>query len=218
MLAGQQPLLLLLDDLQWLDTASLNLLFHLGRRLGGSRILLLGAYRASEVTEAHPLAPVVAEFKRCRREIRLDLEQFDPLAGRGFVDALLDTEANHLGEQFRERLFWHTKGHPLFTIELLHHLQERGQLIKDNLGRWMENAAFESGDLPVKVEAVINQRLSRLDPALQELLRVAAVEGEVFTAQVTAHVRQLDERLSLQQLSNYLKGWGIEWGPGRPNA
>lgn len=208
-LAAQHPLLLLFDDLQWIDTASLNLLFHLGRRLTGARVLLLGAYRASEVNDSHPLAPVITEFKRRLGDIQLDLEQFDPLAGRNFVDALLDTEANRLGEQFRERLFWHTKGHPLFTIELLRHLQERGNLIQDKDGRWIENAAFESGDLPVRIEAVINQRLSRLDPALQDLLRIAAVEGEIFNAQVTAHVQQLDDRLLLQQLSKLAQIHGL---------
>lgn len=205
-LAGQQPLLLLLDDLHWLDTASLNLLFHLGRRLDGSRILLLGAYRASEVNETHPLTPVVTELKRRFGDIQLDLEQFDPLTGRSFVDALLDSEANHLGKPFRERLFWHTKGHPLFTVELLRHLQERGQLIKDEQGRWIENDVFEAGNLPVRIEAVINQRLGRLDPALQDLVKVAAVEGEIFTAQVMAHVRQINGRLSLQQLSQLERG------------
>ena len=42
-LAGERPLLLALDDLQWADGGSINLLFHLGRRIPGSRILLVGA-------------------------------------------------------------------------------------------------------------------------------------------------------------------------------
>ena len=48
-LARQRPLLLVLDDLQWADSGSINLLFHLGRKLGGHRILVLGAYRPEEV-------------------------------------------------------------------------------------------------------------------------------------------------------------------------
>jgi predicted ATPase len=53
-LAGQKPLLLTVDDLQWADGGSLHLLFHLGRRLAGSRILLVGAYRPAEVSLGRP--------------------------------------------------------------------------------------------------------------------------------------------------------------------
>ena len=56
-LAETHPLLLILDDLQWADTASISLLFHLGRRLEGARILIAGAYRAEEVALGRPAAP-----------------------------------------------------------------------------------------------------------------------------------------------------------------
>lgn len=52
--ASQTPLLLLLDDLQWVDAGSASLLFHLGRRLTGSRIMLVGAYRPAEVNQGRP--------------------------------------------------------------------------------------------------------------------------------------------------------------------
>ncbi len=48
-LSRQQPLVLVLDDLQWADAGSISLLFHLGRRLAGSRILVVGAYRPGEL-------------------------------------------------------------------------------------------------------------------------------------------------------------------------
>ena len=62
-------MLILLDDLQWADRGSLSLLFHLGRHLAGSRILVVGAYRSEEVAigrdgERHALEPVVNEFQR----------------------------------------------------------------------------------------------------------------------------------------------------------
>jgi len=66
--AAQHPLLLLIDDLQWADRASLNLLFHLGRGIAGTPVLILGAYRPEEVQaagaadEPHPLARLLPEF------------------------------------------------------------------------------------------------------------------------------------------------------------
>jgi hypothetical protein len=86
--------ILLVDDLQWADSGSINLLFHLGKRLEGSRILVVGAYRPTEVAlgrggERHPLEPVINEFKRQFGEIQIDLSQAE---GRAFVNALLDTD------------------------------------------------------------------------------------------------------------------------------
>jgi ABC-type oligopeptide transport system substrate-binding subunit/DNA-binding SARP family transcriptional activator/predicted Ser/Thr protein kinase len=215
-LAARHPLLLMLDDLQWADTASINLLFHLGRRLGGSRILILGAYRPSEVALGrpsagwggegrHPLEPVINEFKRLFGDIHLDLGQMTPAEGREFVDAFLNTEPNRLGEDFRQALFRHTRGHPLFTIELLRDMQERGDLIQDEEGRWIEGPALAWEALPARVEAVIEGRIGRLESELRDILTVASVEGEDFTAQVVARVQEIGERQLLRQLSQELE-------------
>ena len=52
-LSAESPLILVLDDLHWIDATSASLLFHLGRHLSGSRLLILGTYRPEEAPEAH---------------------------------------------------------------------------------------------------------------------------------------------------------------------
>ncbi|MFN2227429.1 MAG: BTAD domain-containing putative transcriptional regulator, partial [Anaerolineae bacterium] len=219
-LAGHKPLLLTVDDLQWADGGSLHLLFHLGRRLAGSRILLLGAYRPAEVAlgrratasrggpggeegvrERHPLAPVVNELKRTFGDVEVDLERVE---GRPFVEALLDSEPNRLGDAFRQSLYRRTQGHPLFTVELLRGMQERGDLVQDGRGRWAEGPALDWETLPARVEAVVAERIGRLPRALRDLLRIASVEGETFTAEVAARVQGVDEGEALQRLSKAL--------------
>jgi ABC-type oligopeptide transport system substrate-binding subunit/Tfp pilus assembly protein PilF len=212
-LAGQRPLLLLLDDLQWADVGSTNLLFHLGRHVQGSHLLIVGAYRPAEVAlgrlsarsgqrERHPLEPVVNELKRYSGRIEVDLEQAED---RQFVEALLDTPAsplapNRLGDTFRETLYQQTGGHPLSTVELLRNMQERGDLVRDREGRWVMGPALDWETLPVQVEAVIAERMSRLPEPAREALRVASVEGEAFTAEVVARVLGLNEREMVRQL------------------
>ncbi len=66
-LSRRHPLLLLLDDLQWADSGSISLLFHLGRHLAGSRILIVGAYRPDDLAQdikgnRQPLETVVNEL------------------------------------------------------------------------------------------------------------------------------------------------------------
>jgi adenylate cyclase len=215
-LAARGPVLVLLDDLQWVDVASTSLLFHLSRRLRGSRILILGAYRPSEVASGrpsgdrgqdrqHPLVPVINELKRGFGDIHVDLGQTPPTEARRFVDAFLNTEPNNLGEDFRQGLFRHTNGHPLFTIELLRDMQERGGLIQDEEGRWTEGPWLKWDMLPARVEAVIEGRLCRIEGELRDVLTVASVEGEEFTAQVVARVHAISERSTLRRLSQELE-------------
>jgi len=138
---------------------------------------------------------VVSEFG----DNRVDLSQAE---GRQWIGALLDSEPNRLGRRFRETLYPHTGGHPLFTIELLHGLQRRGDLAKDELGRWIEGPALDWDTLPPRVEAVIAESVSRLPEPLQTTLGIASVEGEVFTAQAVAQVQAAD----VQEIVGYLSG------------
>jgi tetratricopeptide (TPR) repeat protein len=209
-LAEKQPLLLILDDLHWADAGSTGLLFRLGRRIEGSRILIVGTYRPEEVAldragERHPLQKVLAEFKRYFGEIGVDLDRARETEGKQFVDAVLATEPNRLGEEFRQVLFQHTKGHPLFTIELLRDMQERGALVQDEQGRWLEGPLLDWNELPDRVEGIIEERIGRLEATLRYILSVASVEGQDFTAQVIARVEEMRERDLLRVLSQELE-------------
>jgi predicted ATPase len=118
---------------------------------------------------------------------------------------LLDSEPNHLDERFRETLFQHTWAHPLFTVELIRDLQERGDLLQDSEGYWVEDSLLDWSALPDRVEEVIAARIGRLSEELREILTVASVEGEDFTAQIVSRVQQVQDRQLLRQLSRELE-------------
>lgn len=71
------------------------------------------------------------------------------------MDALVDSEPNHLDRGFREELFARTGGQLLFTVELLRNLEERGNLIKDAQGNWVQGAKVDWEALPARIEGVI---------------------------------------------------------------
>lgn len=207
---NHSPLLLVLDDLQWADPSSLGLLFHLSRHLQQKHILLIGTYRSEELMqanrdEAHPLATLVSECKRSFGDVVIDLDRTIENTGRSFIDDFLDSEPNQLGERFRQALFAHTKGHPLFTIELLRDLALRGHLQRNEHGQWVEPTAIAWATLPARVEGVIEARLGRLPLLLRQLLQVASVEGEEFTAEVVARVQGLGDREVIQRLDQELE-------------
>jgi predicted ATPase len=216
-LSGHNPLLLILDDLQWADGASLNLLFHLGKRLAGSRILLLGSYRTGE-NIANPAAAqadadrtntpenLLLELARQYGDIQIRLDQASPSEARAFVDAIVDLEPNHLEEAFRKDLYLHTRGHPLFTVEILHSLRQNQNILLDEAGYWVENKSAPPAPPPARVEAILEQRLRRLNPAQRELLDIASVEGEGFTVEMVANVLGLDPASALKICTHDLQG------------
>jgi DNA-binding CsgD family transcriptional regulator/tetratricopeptide (TPR) repeat protein len=208
-MAKDHPLLILLDDLHWADDASLGLLFHLGRRLAGSRILVVGAYRPEGLAggrdgQRHPLREVLGELQRTYGEITVDLAAVDQDEVRAFVDALLDAEPNQLDQAFREAFYRQTAGHPLFSVELLREMQKRGNLVQDEAGQWRQGIAVDWQTVPARIEAVIGQRLGHLDDVSRGILEVASVEGETFTAEVVAQVSQIDRREFVARVSRDL--------------
>lgn len=89
-------------------------------------------------------------------------------------------------------------------MELVRFLQEGGDLQKNADGLWQERSGLDWQALPPRVEGVIEERFQRLDDTLREILSLASLEGESFTAQVIAVLQKMDERRLLQSLSHEL--------------
>ncbi len=235
-IAAERPLLLLLDDLHWVDDATAAFLLHLGRELAGGRsapcrMLVLGAYRPEPLgmrhrdlvtgeTSRHSLASAIDELRQLQGEIVLELDRAD---GRAFVEAYVDTEPNRLGARFRDALYAHTGGHALFTVESLRNLRARGQLYKDEAGRWVVREPLEWGSLPARVEAAIAERIERLPEPERAILSCASVQGDDFTGELVAAIigKPLREVLtclsgSLARQHHLVRPEGLDQAPAQP--
>ena len=129
----EHPLALFLDDLQWLDAATLDLLEDLLTQPDVQHLLLIGAYRDNEVTAAHPLMRTLDAI-RARRRARCRRSRLAPLArddvGQLVADALRCTSARAapLAQLVHEK----TAGNPFFVIQFLYALAEEGLLTFDH--------------------------------------------------------------------------------------
>ena len=209
-LAEKAPLLLVLEDMHWADSASLTLLFRLSRHIENRRILIVGTYRPHEKQLSNDdhlaqLEQVLDEIKRYYGDVFIDLDRARSENGRAFIDAFLESEPNRLDEAFRRNLLLHTGGQPLFTVELLRDLQSRGLLVKDVSGRWVSGGDLRWDRIPARVEGVIASRIMHLPKEMRETLKVASVEGDPFTAEVVAAVQSSDARSLTRQLSGDLQ-------------
>ncbi|HEY9122266.1 MAG TPA: AAA family ATPase, partial [Brevefilum sp.] len=200
------PLLIFVDDLQWADQSSLDLFFCLARQLSSAHILLVGAFRPiqdpSSADAASPsLVDMVNELRLQYGDILIDLDKF---TARSFIDDYIDQDPNRLGEDFRDQLYTYTHSHPLYTVEMLFDLQQRGDLVKNQIGEWIVSPGLNWDHLPPRIEAAIDERLSHLPADYLAMLKIASVEGERFTVEVLADVHHIDEEEALIRMREEL--------------
>src|SRR5262245_18133250 len=172
-LTASRPLLLVLEDLHWSDYATLDLLTYLARRLGPSRLLVLGTYRPVEVLlRRHPLQTVKQELVLHGQAVELPLELLTPahveqyLALRCAGGADLPPPIRRLAQIMYRR----TDGHPSCMATTVEHLLDGG-VLRDEAGRWevQPEAAAAALEVPASVRQMIEQQFERLSPEEQRV-------------------------------------------------
>lgn len=179
-LAGPDSVLLLvLDDLHWIDAASLKLLSHLAGHADLRRVLVVGAFRASEVGAGHPLAGTGDALRRRGAGLRQVLLQ--PLARQDaaeLVAAALDC-APAACHALAELVFAKSAGNPFFTLQFLTRLAESGLLrFEHGSGRWQWDAsAIGAKEFSDNVVDLMIARLQQLPYATLEMVKLLACVG-----------------------------------------
>ncbi|WP_369370530.1 AAA family ATPase [Promicromonospora sp. Populi] len=151
----KRPLVLVVEDAHWADASTRDVLRFLAARARSENLLLVLTYRADDVDRRHPLRPLLAELSRLEHVERIDLQPFDEDELREFTTALAGAPLPAAG--FAEVLD-RSEGNAFFAEELL-------------------DAGPESASLPWTLTEVLRTRLERLDPDVQQVLRIASVAG-----------------------------------------
>lgn len=193
-LAEIQPLILCLDDLHWADAATLDWLAYLGRRLYGSRILVVATLRSEE---AEPLHEVRHNLARAGVLTEIDLAALNVPQVRSLVQFM--TGSAVLDDTLVVQLHRVTGGNPFFLFETLRALLEAG--------RWPSaETASQETDLPLpdNVRQAVEMRLQRLTPLARQLLEAAAVLGNAMRREVLYLTAGRDELESVSATEELL--------------
>jgi DNA-binding CsgD family transcriptional regulator len=186
-IAADQPLILFLDDLHWVDGASLDLLAHLAGRLRRAAVLIIGAYREGEATEGLSLEQAIAELNRRRLLVSVVIE---PLTADETGALAANLLGGSISTEAAETVYRRSEGNPFFVEELVRALVDRRSLSWKH-DRWeLDEAAH--GELPHRVSTAIRLRLSRLDPTVVDTLATAAVIGRSFDPALLARALEQD--------------------------
>ncbi|MCT7982346.1 AAA family ATPase [Laspinema sp. A4] len=199
----EHPLVLFLDDLQWVDAASLKLLELLITDLDSQYLLALIAYRDNEVDATHPLMITVEELKKAGTVVHeLTLQNLDKMHVQALVaDTLREDKAK--AKSLADLLCYKTQGNPFFLTQLFQSLYEDQLLIFDyneGIWEWDLEQIQSRGITDLNVVELMTRNIQKLSPSTQEVLKVAACIGNRFTLDVLAIATDQLESTTATQL------------------
>ncbi len=189
-ISSEQPIVLFLDDLQWADPTTLNLLHYLSRNTRDYGVLILGTYRPEDVVasddgKTHQLKTAMQNMSREGLFKEIELNRLDGSMVEEFAAKTLGKI--DLMEEFADRIHHESGGNPFFLLELINMLVQE-QHLKEEDGVWSLERSIGEVHIPSKIYDVIVRRLGRLMKEQSELLECASVIGEEFDSQVLGSV------------------------------
>ncbi len=201
------PLVVFLDDLQWADSASLNLIELLMTDRDRNYLLLIGAYRDNEVSPTHPLMLSLSKIQSSAAVVNnivlSPLQLTDVLALIG--DTLNETECS---KPLAELLFHKTGGNPFFLTQLLKTLHQEDLLTYNfQSGKWqwdLQNIQA-IGITDLNVVELTARNIRKLSLETQKVLKLAACIGNTFNLEVLAIVNETSSLTTAAQLWSALQ-------------
>ncbi|WP_218034387.1 BTAD domain-containing putative transcriptional regulator [Acrocarpospora corrugata] len=202
--SAERPLLLVMDDLQWIDATSLQLFGHLAGRLP-TGTAIIGALRDRAPTPGSDLSRVLAAASRLPSHRRI---QLGPLSLTDVAELIRRETGHEPGADIARNIHVRTAGNPFFVRELSRLLSDRGAL--------GDGDASARAGVPSTVRDVVRDRMTGLDDSARQLLRVAALIGRDVDLGLLARAAGVDVAECLECLEP-LRALGLlETGPEDP--
>ncbi len=217
-----KPIILFLDDLQWANQSSINLLLNIlihGKEdVNLPPMLVLCTCRMDENGESHPLTSMLRDVSGQTiglTELRITSMTENEI-NQVFSDLL--HVPHSVSHPLAHILFHQTRGNQLFLIELIKSLLEDKLLLQEN-GQWIWSTEkiLASGRLGCTIGRLIEMKVQRLDAQEQELLRIASCLGSSFSVAVLSHAgvvlpqetTEIIETLEIRGLISYCRKSGV---------
>jgi len=196
-----EALVLFVDDVQWTDSATLDFLSYLARRVSGGRMLLLFTYRREQAPELSGWLGLLEEQRALET---LSLDRLSPEDTGGILARMVSRGFDEL-PRLTDFLHRESEGNPFYAVEYLRWLIESGVVRIDSRRRiyGLDSGALQGGSLPSGVRTLLQARLRSLTAEARELLELAAVAGRTFGPEFLQRTsaRERDEVLETIELA-----------------
>ena len=203
----EHPIIIFLDDLQWIDLASLNLLKILISDLDQTNFMIIGAYRENEICATHPLMSCLVQMQR--ENIRFKQIKLDNLSETNLKDMVaytLNCDPAYC-ERLSQIIYRKTLGNPFFTLEMLQVLFDKNILVPNKNARCWQWDIDELQGMSIAdnvVELVVN-KIRQYSPTTQEVLKFAACMDGQFDLATLSIVTQKPESVIRMELQPALR-------------
>jgi tetratricopeptide (TPR) repeat protein len=187
------PVLVVLDDLHWADTASLQLLRHVIAATTPMDVTIACTYRDTDLTRGDALNKLLADLHREAHVTRIALAGLEDVEVIELLAAAAGHDLDDTGVGLAHALRRETDGNPFFTGEVIRHLGETGGIVLGDDGRWTVADSLDDIGLPSSVRDVVGRRVERLGDEAVRVLCLAAVIGREFHISVLARLADVDE-------------------------
>ena len=200
-IATKNPVILIIEDIHWADSASLALIHYIARVINDSeRVMVLATFRSEELTSGaegypHQLVETLAMMRREDLFKQVNLPSLNTRCVAEMAESML---GGSLHQSLAKKLAAESEGNPLFVVESLRMLNERNNLFKEN-NEW--RLTTDELEIPSKFKDIMLQRLACLNNAQRKLLEAASVIGEEFDAGLLGAVVQEDSLEVLETLN-----------------
>jgi tetratricopeptide (TPR) repeat protein len=221
--AGHRTVVLVLEDLQWSDPSTVDLIGCIARRRQPARLLVIGSLRPLETTpEDHPLRAVHHELlaKGLCEEIGLSLLSYDEVAA--YVDARFHGAPAGPLQRLAARVYERTEGNALFMINMLNDLVGGGLLIWRD-GQWHVDGSIDTATdrIPTGLQELIGRGMHGLAPPVRQVLEAASAVGQEFAVAAVAAAMQTEAE-QIEDVCEHLAAQGsvivdagvAEWADG----
>ncbi|HYH99531.1 ATP-binding sensor histidine kinase [Hyalangium sp.] len=185
---AKHPLVIFLDDVQWADLATLQLLQHLLSLENASPVLWLVAYRDNEVSPSHPLVATVEAVRKAGAKVtELQLEPLSLEHVQHLVADSLPGAGSDVIEPLSALVLEKTGGNPFFLLQMMVTLHQDGLLLRTSAGGWQwDGEGVRAKGYSDNVVDFLVGKLRQLPSEAQHLLRLAACVGNPFSLPMLA--------------------------------
>ncbi|MBI4831193.1 MAG: alpha/beta fold hydrolase [Candidatus Lindowbacteria bacterium] len=206
-IARTRPLVLFLDDLHRADEQTIALLKRLSRAADKASLLILGAYRNTEISRTAPLSEMIADLQSARALTHILLHGFDEVDAEVLLAAQIGHEpARALVKPVRE----YTEGNPFFIQDVLQTIAEKGIVLQ---GALITDSIIEKVGVPPAAKEVIDKRLSRLTKSCYDVLAAASVIGREFDIETLERTTRLPRERLVELMEEALAAQVISESP-----
>ncbi len=205
MAENEKGLVILLDDLQWADDGSIEILNSIAKNIGDSHLMVIGTYRDNEIDDDHPLAGFIKSAADNKYSVeQVDLKPLSQRAMEDFVSDILLDNSNVIIE-VADFVMQKSMGNPRFAIELLRQLIDE-KIIEWVKGRWiLYRKKFDEVKISSDIVDALIHKSARLNDSEKEVLSYASVIGKEVDSEILYEAGNLSQDVIFKAMEKAIR-------------